>query len=65
VSRQILRLEGERFTSSYELAREALALMQATDYVIHIIPKDRKQSDYVIAELEHKTTLGRIKVATR
>lgn len=60
---QWLKLESSRFTTSAAFVREVLALLEATNYKLHLIVKP-EEVQRLDAELEGQRTLGRVKVKT-
>jgi hypothetical protein len=61
MKREELTLESWRFTSTSALAREVVALLEASDYklVIAVSPSEKEMLDN---ELEGVRALGRVKV---
>ena len=62
MSRETLKLEADRFTTPQALAREAVALLEHSDYRIDILASDEAQLEYLCAELEGRSIMGRIRV---
>jgi hypothetical protein len=56
-----LKLESSRFTNSPAFVREALALLDATSYKLHLLIRP-DEVERLNAELEGRPTLGRLKV---
>ncbi len=61
MKRESLILESWRFTSTSALAREVVALLEASDYklVIEVSPSEKEMLDN---ELENVRALGRVRI---
>ena len=59
MKREVLKLDGWRFTSTSALAREILELLKCSDYKLEI-RLNAKEMEQLSNELESCRTLGRV-----